>query len=317
MKEQLVNLFYMAEEYKHFEIEEYKEVYDYISELVNNIDSIEDLDVKKYLLNWKYKDLVYKTLQFNSLWIPANDRMFLNALTLLRIREYTKYENYCSGCLNLHIIFDSSKFPYLIIKELQKVDAMNNFFKEKYIHIYNGEYFEGELFEYLVNNDYNIIYEIDNIKQVQSGTYNIRYCVDEQNIGELDSIIQKHISNNGKKCFIHIKKENSSEFRNKARKAIEEMLFKYSTRFYLIVAEDFLPTQNVQIDFEHKLSIKDNIKDLYTTIYNTNDNIDDIISTWKKELISHSYFDDKCMNCDEKILCMLGVSDIDCDEKIL
>ena len=43
----------------------------------------------------------------------------------------------------------------------------------------------------------------------------------------------------------------------------------------------------------------------------------DIINTLKRELIEHNYLSKQCLTCDEKILCLMGVSNVDCFDKIL
>jgi hypothetical protein len=316
MKNQLSNLFYMAEEYQHYNNEEYKEVYEYISELVNNVDNIEDEDLKYILTNWKYKNLVYKTLQFNSLWTSAGNTMFLNILKLLSIRDLTKYtEN--TAKLELHIDFDNKHCFSLNIQDFKKLDETFRCFHKKTIHIKNGMYFTGELYDYLMNNDYYLIYEIEDASQIQSGTFNINVVVTENNIDMLENIIQTHMNNNGRSCFFEVDKSTSSNVRNKFRKLIEDFVFKYSSRSYIIESIDYIPTNSVGIDFNNNIYLKNNFPNLKTSCFSMDKSVVDIINTLKKELIEHNYLSKRCLTCDEKILCLMGVSNVDCFDKIL
>lgn len=316
MKNKLLNLFYMAEEYQHYNNEEYKEVYDYIMDLLNSVDDIEDEELRYILINWKYKNLVYKTLQFNSLWIPAGSTMFLNILKLLSIRDLTKYAENPSK-LELHIDFDNKHCSSVNIQDFKKLDETFRCFHKKTIHIKNGMYFTGELYDYLMSNNYFLVYEIESVSQIQSGTFNINIKVNESNIDTLDNIIQIHMENNGRSCSFEIDKTASSHVRNKFRQLIENFVFKYSSRSYIVESIDYIPTSSVGIDFNNEIYLKSNFPNLMTSRFPVDKNIVEIINTWKQELIGNNYLSKQCLTCDEKILCLMGVSNVDCFDKIL
>lgn len=307
----LNNLFYKAEDFQHYNVTEYNEYYKYVNSINENISSIDDEELKKRIVNWTYKNKVYKTLNVNSITIPYTLNMAANVLYGLLIRAYTR-QDYNSFPLTLHIEYDDRKYGELYREVFERLEPVTKIFDKVKIHFYNNKCFGGEMYEYIANNEYEIIHEIESLDDIIETKDNIHLYVTDDIITDIESYFKKAKECKCEKFYVTCCCEDSNN-RNIFRKNIDDYVLKYTDLKFSIIIEDYLPGQHLYVD-DVNVQLKTNHN---AECINKDMSIFSIIEQLKLQMIETMYLSDECLNCNEKILCMLGVSDKDCAYKIL
>lgn len=287
--------------------EENRDYYNYIEDIINNESND---NIKKILINWKYKFDTYKSLNTNGIWVNATNNIYKDILYMLSIRELGKYE-LNTFPVTLHIIFDNTKEDSFInINKLKQIsEDLDNIFDKKYIHIKNNQYFTNDLYYFISKLNFNIIYEIESLDEIFG---NKPLChIYLKNIDMINDLVKKSKESSVNQLYITPSLKLSSD-KNKFRKIMQDLSIKETTENFSILIDDYFPGQH--------LYLNDNKIYILSSSYSFNPIIasdpDSSAKNIKMELIKANYLNDKCYNCDEKILCMLGISDVDCESKI-
>ena len=311
LRNEILSLLYYAEEYLFYGKQEYKESLDYLNTLIKNIDSYHNEELKYIIINWIIHNKVYKTLCPNGIHVYFNNKLYSNILYLLTIRENTRYD-LNNNPVTLHIYFDN-RYDSVEFNELNKIENISNIFHKKYIHLFNNQWFTNDLYDYCMSNNYNIIYELEDMNQIQNNKPYSHISIKDENINELEHIIKLCSETNMKKLYITPEIRLSSN-KNLYRKNIDELSIKYTNKDFYVIFNDYLQGQHIGIDRDNNIFLKENTENFY---FKTNNSLEQIIETIKMRMISTKIIHEKCMNCEDNILCALGISDKDCEDKIL
>lgn len=307
----LNTLFYNAEEYFHYNNEMFKPYAEYLNSITENIDTITDEDLKFYLTNWIYKNKVYKTININSITVPYNSNMSVNILYGLIIREYSRYD-YNTQAVTLHIEYDNTKHGTDVsIEDFKRLEQILGAFSKKKIHLYNNITFIEDLGEYLLSNGYEFIHEIVNIDDIKEEMPSMHLNITDENIDSFEEYIKTSVNKKCGKLYITNLCKQTKNI-DLFRYNLDDFIFKYNTLSFSIISDDNIPGKNLYIDNNFvglKLNTNINLHDKSAPITNT-------IELLKKDLINKSYISNKCLDCSEKVLCLLGASDERCDYKI-
>jgi hypothetical protein len=305
----LETLFYNAEEYYHYNNEQFSSYATYLNDLTNRIDDITEEDLKLCILNWFYKNKVYKTININSITIPYNNYMSLNVLYGLMIRECSRYD-YNTHPATLHIEFDHTKVKELSLDYFKRLEQFFSVFKKKKIRLFNNMTFVEDFGEYLLKNDYEFIHEINFIDDIKEEMGSIHLNVTDDNIINFEEYIKKAVNMRCNKFYLTNICKDSKNI-DIYRYNLDEFIFKYNTMNFSIISEDYLPGKDLYIDNDFV-----GLKSTNTILHSRTKSLEDIITSLKKDLISKQYISNNCIDCSEKVLCMLGASDERCPYKL-
>ena len=308
--EVLNTLFYNAEEYYHMNNMDYKPYADYVESLLSNIDNVEDENLKLLLTNWNYKNKVYKTININSITVPYNKNMSLNILYGLMIRECSRYD-YNTHPTTLHIEYIPSENEIISLEFFKRIEEISSLFKKKKIHFYNDTTFIGDIGEYLHQHDYEFIYEVDCVSDIKTGMTNIHTNITDDNIKDFETFIQTAIKENCNRLYVTNSCKNGINI-DLYRYELDEFIFKYNNMSFSIISEDYIPGKYLYVNDEY-VGLK-----LNTTIelYDKTLSIAEVTKLLKMNLIDNQYICNKCIDCSEKVLCLLGATDERCSYKM-
>lgn len=310
----LNELFYNAEEFFHYKKYEYSEFYNYVKSLIDGLDSIEDLELKKILMNWDYKNRIYKSLNINSITVPCDENIITNTLYGMMIRE--------CGLLDVNphpfILHIDYKFGDLFDKNvIDRFEWVSDNFHRKKFHIEESGYdISDEIKQYLLSKNYEIVYNVTKSESfvVEGGKPRIRVILDDYNINSFENLVELAVKYKVSIMYV-VNKCVESKNNNTFRCLIDELIVKYGSKDFAIVCEDFLPGQHLCVDTE-SVSLRYTKDDVFSK-FSRKESLSKVCELLKLDMIDKMYIKDECVGCDEKLLCMLGISDKDCSLKLI
>lgn len=309
-KSMLTTLFYNAEEYYHYKNNDMQPYAQYLDELVNNISDVEDETLKLNLTNWIYKNKVYKTININSITVPYNNYISLNVLYGLMIRECSRYE-YNTQPTTLHIEYDPETHEDISLEYFNRIEQFSTVFTKKKLHLFKDVSFINELEQFFFQHNYEIIYEISEINDIKSGMSNIHVNITDENINSFEEFIKQALNASCNKMYITHKCNNTNNI-DLYRYNLDEFIFKYNTISFSIISEDYIPGKDIYVDNDNVgLKLNNNI-----LLHSRTLSLENIIYKLKIDLIEKQYLSENCLNCSEKVLCLLGASDERCSYKM-
>lgn len=303
--EKITSLFYVVDEYNFFNKTEYEEIYYYLNKIYNN--ECNNLNIKFLLENNKLRSLVYKTISFNKFYIHWDNDLYKNILKLLYYRDLSFYK--LENNIEINILFDN-KIDIANIEELRKIDILN-IFDKKNIILFNNQYFINELFDYCVENKYNLIYNIENVNEILNNKYICQINIDDISIDNMNYIVEKCSKTNMKELHI-IPMINNTEKLFYFRKEFDKLRSIYNLENEFLYIDIIQPGRAIGIDKNNKLYLKLTSEEIVID----NDNIELQIEMIKKILINRNYILPKCINCEENILCLCGFSEKECGDRL-
>lgn len=303
---ELINLFYNIEESLYYN--DSNDDTDYNEELKSLLSK--DFSNMKYFNNWFYKNRVYKTININSIITPYSKKLYQNVLYGLMLRENSRYD-LNSKSFELNIIFRDDNIDTIDTKELSNLHKLNCFNCKRVI-LKDGVDLLRNLKETLIRNDYEIVYEVVSLSELSGDKDVVHLIVTDVNIPFLEEFIVEAKRCNVKKLYITSSCKSSNN-RSYYRSNIDKLVYKHMTLDFHIINIDFIYGQHLYID-DYMIGLKNNfsIKPSNRTNHLYTD-----VKSLKLLHINHTYLLESCEQCPEKVLCMLGVSDIPCNCKIL
>lgn len=303
---ELLNLLYNIEESIYYNYSD--DDVDYNEELKSLLSK--DFSNIKYFNNWFYKNRVYKTININSIITPYSKNLYQNVLYGLLLRENSRYD-LNSKAFELNIIFRDDNIDTIDTKELSNLHKLSCFNCKRVILKDNVELIR-DLKETLTKNDYEIVYEVVSLSELSEDKHNVHLIVTDVNISKLEDFIIEAKRCNVKKMYI-TSSCKSCDNRSYYRSNINKLVYKHMTLDFHIINVDFIYGQHLYID-DYMVGLKNNFS--IQPSNRTNHLFTDVKSL-KLCHINHTYLLDQCEECPEKVLCMLGVSDVPCNHKIL